>query len=90
MATYNASLTRGRQGRLLEDLATRQDRQAQRIAEVIQRTAPDVVLFQEVFSRAAVRGVVATGYPSLASGPSRTRRSASHSMAKQSAKSGDR
>ena len=38
-------------------------------------TAPDVVLFQEVFSRAAVRGVVATGYPSLASGPSRTRRS---------------
>lgn len=47
VATYNASLTRGRQGRLLEDLATRQDRQAQRIAEVIQRTAPDILLVNE-------------------------------------------
>ena len=37
--------------------------------------APDVVLFQEVFSPAAVRSVVEAGYPSIASGPSRTRRS---------------
>jgi len=37
--------------------------------------APDVVLFQEVFSPAAVRSVVDTGYPSIASGPSRRRRS---------------
>ncbi|TVV71034.1 metal-dependent hydrolase [Sphingomonas solaris] len=38
--------------------------------------APDIVLFQEAFSPAAVRSVVDTGYPSLASGPSRTQRSA--------------
>lgn len=32
--------------------------------------APDIVLFQEVFSRSARRAVVASGYPSLAPGPS--------------------
>lgn len=34
--------------------------------------APDIVMFQEMFSRAAVKGVVTTGYPSLAVGPTRT------------------
>lgn len=33
-------------------------------------TAPDIVMFQEVFSRSARGAVVAAGYPSLAAGPS--------------------
>lgn len=36
---------------------------------------PDLVLFQEVFSRAAIRSVKASGYPYIAGGPSRTQRS---------------
>lgn len=32
--------------------------------------APDIVMFQEVFSRSARRAVLATGYPSIAPGPS--------------------
>jgi endonuclease/exonuclease/phosphatase family metal-dependent hydrolase len=34
--------------------------------------APDIVLFQEMFSNAAKRAVAATGYPAIASGPRRT------------------
>jgi len=34
--------------------------------------APDVVMFQEVFSGAAKRAVLATGYPAIVSGPRRT------------------
>lgn len=36
---------------------------------------PDLVLFQEVFSKAAVRSVESVAYPALAGGPSRTGRS---------------
>lgn len=36
--------------------------------------APDVVLFQEMFSDAAKRAVLASGYPAIASGPHRTTR----------------
>ena len=46
-ATYNASLNRGAAGALIRDLATPGDRQAQRIAEVIQRVRPDVLLINE-------------------------------------------
>lgn len=35
-------------------------------------TAPDVVLFQEMFSDAAKQAVMATGYPAIHSGPRRT------------------
>ena len=44
--------------------------------------APDIVMFQEVFSRSAVRAVVATGYPTLVGGPSpvRPRRSSAGSL----------
>lgn len=35
-------------------------------------TAPDIVLFQEMFSGAAKTAVAATGYPAIASGPGRT------------------
>lgn len=37
-------------------------------------TAPDVVLFQEMFSDAAKRAVASAGYPALDSGPRRTTR----------------
>lgn len=37
-------------------------------------TAPDVVMFQEMFTRAAVNGVVGAGYPALVAGPARTQR----------------
>lgn len=36
--------------------------------------APDVVMVQEMFSKAAVRAVAGIGYPNVVSGPSRTQR----------------
>ena len=45
--TYNASLNRGTDGQLAADLATPDNAQAQAVAEVIQRTAPDVLLINE-------------------------------------------
>jgi endonuclease/exonuclease/phosphatase family metal-dependent hydrolase len=42
-----------------------------RLADLRSRNeAPDVVMFQEAFSRAARRAVLSSGYPSIASGPS--------------------
>ena len=38
--------------------------------------APDIIVFQEVFTNAAARAIVATGYPSIASGPHRDSRQA--------------
>jgi len=46
-ATYNASLNRATQGGLLADLSTPDDVQARNVAEVIQRTRPDVLLINE-------------------------------------------
>ncbi len=46
-ATYNASLNRGAEGELVADLSTPDDAQAQQVAEVVQRTAPDVLLVNE-------------------------------------------
>lgn len=46
-ATYNASLNRSTEGALVADLGTGDDVQAQKIAEVIQISAPDVVLLNE-------------------------------------------
>lgn len=45
--TYNASLNRGSQGQLVRDLSTPGNAQAQAVAEVIQRCAPDVLLINE-------------------------------------------
>ena len=47
VATYNASLNRSAAGELEADLSTRDDPQAATIAEVLQRTRPDVVLLNE-------------------------------------------
>ena len=46
-ATYNASLNRAAAGQLVTDLSTPNNTQARNIAEVLQRTRPDVVLLNE-------------------------------------------
>ncbi|WP_432479497.1 endonuclease/exonuclease/phosphatase family protein [Nocardioides sp. GXQ0305] len=45
--TYNASLNRGAEGQLVSDLSTPGNAQAQQVAEIVQRTAPDVLLINE-------------------------------------------
>ena len=46
-ATFNLSLNRGTAGELVTDLSTPDDAQARTVAEIIQRTDPDVVLLNE-------------------------------------------
>ena len=46
-ATFNASLNRSTQGQLIADLSTPENAQARAVAEIIQRTAPDVLLLNE-------------------------------------------
>ena len=47
VATFNASLSRSAEGELLQDLSTPDDPQAAGVAEIIQRTRPDIVLLNE-------------------------------------------
>ncbi|CAN5833550.1 endonuclease/exonuclease/phosphatase family protein [soil metagenome] len=47
VATFNASLNRDTQGQLAEDLSTPDNEQASKIAEIIQRVRPDVLLLNE-------------------------------------------
>jgi hypothetical protein len=46
-ATFNASLNRNFAGQLIDDLSTPDNDQAQAVAEIIQRTRPDVLLINE-------------------------------------------
>ena len=46
-ATFNASLNRASEGELIDDLSTGGDTQAQAVAEIIQRTHPEVLLINE-------------------------------------------
>jgi 3-phytase len=46
-ATFNASLNRDQQGKLVEDLSTPENQQAKNVAEIIQRVNPDVLLINE-------------------------------------------
>lgn len=46
-ATFNAALNRNTSGELIADLTTADNAQAQAVAEIIQRTAPDVLLINE-------------------------------------------
>lgn len=46
-ATFNASLNRNAAGQLLADLSTTDNVQARAVAEIIQRTSPDVLLVNE-------------------------------------------
>ena len=47
VATFNASLNRSAPGQLESDLAVTTNTQARRVAEIIQRTAPDIILVNE-------------------------------------------
>lgn len=47
VATFNASLFRSAQGKLITDLESGEDAQARRVAELLQRVRPDVVLINE-------------------------------------------
>jgi endonuclease/exonuclease/phosphatase family metal-dependent hydrolase len=55
VATYNVSLFRDQAGQLVGDLATGDNEQARRIAEVIQRLRPDILLVNEFDYDAASR-----------------------------------
>lgn len=46
-ATFNASLNRSNAGELIADLSTPEDPQARAVAEIIQRTRPEVLLINE-------------------------------------------
>ncbi|PVV27089.1 MAG: hypothetical protein B6D79_04200, partial [gamma proteobacterium symbiont of Ctena orbiculata] len=46
-ATFNASLNRSESGQLIADLSTDDNAQAKAVAEIIQRTRPDVLLLNE-------------------------------------------
>ena len=56
-ATFNASLNRGREGQLLEDLATGKDAQIRAVAEIIQINSPDILLLNEFDHDDEGRGV---------------------------------
>lgn len=56
-ATFNASLNRGREGQLLEDLATGANAQIRAVAEVIQINSPDILLLNEFDHDADGRGI---------------------------------
>lgn len=57
VATYNVSLNRPEEGKLLEDLASGTDAQIAAIAEVIQINNPDIILLNEVDHDDAGRAV---------------------------------
>jgi hypothetical protein len=46
-ATFNASLNRNLEGQLVSDLSTPDNQQARNVAEIIQRTRPEVLLINE-------------------------------------------
>ncbi len=56
-ATFNVYLNRPAEGQLAQDLARLDNVQAQKVAEIIQRTAPDVILLNEFDYDAAGEGL---------------------------------
>ncbi|MEB3211665.1 MAG: phytase, partial [Leptolyngbyaceae bacterium] len=86
-ASFNASLNRNTAGELIENLSTGDDTQAQSVAEIIQRTNPDVVLinefdfdaegeaaalFQQNYLSVSQNGVDPVDYPYVYVAPSNT------------------
>ncbi|MBD2108086.1 phytase [Nodosilinea sp. FACHB-13] len=86
-ATFNASLNRAAEGELITDLSTPDNAQAQAIAEIIQRSSPEVVLinefdfdqagdaaalFQENYLSVSQNGVDPVAYPYVYAAPSNT------------------
>lgn len=56
-ATFNVYLNRPTEGAVRADLATKENIQAQKVAEIIQRTAPDILLLNEFDYDAASEGL---------------------------------
>jgi hypothetical protein len=83
-ATFNVSLNRGTEGQLTADLAGGDNAQARAVAEIIQRTAPEVILLNEFDYDAAgaavdaFRGQYTLRSPRTVSVPSATLMSSSH------------
>ncbi|MBE1491546.1 endonuclease/exonuclease/phosphatase family protein [Plantactinospora soyae] len=84
-ATFNASLNRGVAGALRADLSTPENAQARTIAEIVQRTRPDVLLinefdfdpraarlFQDNYLSVGQNGARPVGYPYRFIAPSNT------------------
>jgi 3-phytase/alkaline phosphatase D len=86
-ATFNASLNRTAEGALISDLSTTANAQARAVAEIIQRSHPDVVLinefdfdsngtaarlFQENYLGRSQNGAAPVTYPYVFSAPSNT------------------
>jgi hypothetical protein len=86
-STFNASLNRNFEGQLIADLSTRGNAQAATVAEIIQRTRPDVLLvnefdfdedgealrlFQENYLSVSQNGAAPIEYPYRFQAPSNT------------------
>lgn len=87
VATFNASLNRGTEGQLITDLSTPTNAQAQDVAEVIQKVAPDIILvnefdydaageaaslFSQNYLEVAQNGATPIEYPFVYAAPSNT------------------
>ena len=87
IATFNASLNRDGAGKLIDDLSTGDDEQAQNVAETIQRAEADIVLvnefdfdaegkavdlFRENYLNVSQNGAPTADYPYAWSGPVNT------------------
>ena len=64
-ATFNASLNRNFPGQLLADLSTTGNAQAKAVAEIVQRTRPDVLLVNEFDYEPAALALFQDNYLSL-------------------------
>ena len=86
-ASFNAFLNRSNEGELIENLSTPDDTQVQDVAEIIQRTNPDIILlnefdfdenseaiqiFQENYLSVSQNGVDPVEYPYVYLAPSNT------------------
>lgn len=94
-ATYNVYLNRAAAGALRDDLKNRDNAQAQKVAEIIQRAAPDVLLlnefdydeagealrlFQQNYLEVSQNGAPAAVYPYVFSAPSNTGLPSGHDL----------
>ncbi len=94
-ATYNVYLNRPTEGALIADLATPDNPQAQKIAEIIQRAAPDVLLlnefdydetgeglrlFRENYLEQSQNGAAPAIYPFVFAAPSNTGTASGHDL----------
>lgn len=94
-ATYNVYLNRPTQGALVADLASLENPQAQKVAEIIQRTAPDVLvlnefdydemgeglrLFRENYLEQSQNGAAPAIYPYVFAAPSNTGTASGHDL----------